>query len=160
LIVLNSATIDHFKDDELKFVLGHEYGHIQNAHVIYHLMVRWVTFPLSLYLQKWKRYSEITADRAGLICSGNLNSSIKALIKLALGSQKLYENIDVNEYLKQLGELKKTFGRFQEILLPHPFLPKRVEALRIFSKSKVYSKKGKEKKEVDKKVKTMLSVIG
>src|SRR4029453_15465144 len=34
-IMVHSALIDHFTDDELLSVIGHECGHIHNSHVVY-----------------------------------------------------------------------------------------------------------------------------
>lgn len=148
-VVLHSAIVDHMDDGELHFVLGHECGHVQNHHVTYHslgqvimnitfLPVRWALKPAQLALDAWRRRSEITSDRAGLLCCESLEAAERALVKLALGSQKLYEKVDVGEYLKQLDELRANIGRFGEFFEQHPYLPKRVEALRLFSRSRPY----------------------
>src|SRR5689334_23384555 len=34
-ILVHSALVDHYSDEELRTVLGHECGHIHNAHVVY-----------------------------------------------------------------------------------------------------------------------------
>ncbi len=162
IIVLNSAAVDHFSPGELLFVLGHECGHIQNNHVLYHTMARWVALPASFLLRRWLRFSEITADRAGMLCSGSLNDSLRALIKLALGAQKLYKDIDVEEYLKQLEELKISYARLLEFFFFHPLLPKRVESIKLFSQSRIFSedrKNGMAKSELDRRVQKLLGVI-
>jgi Zn-dependent protease with chaperone function len=159
IIVLNSATIDHFEDAEIRFVIGHELGHIQNNHAIYHTVARWLTPQLMLIHRGWMRASEITADRAGMICAGDINSSSKALVKLALGAKRLYKELDIDEYLKQLEELKKGFGRLQEIFMFHPFLPKRVTALKIFSESNIFKKQGLRKEEIDRKVRKLIGIL-
>lgn len=163
IIVLNSATIDHFTPGELLFVLGHECGHIHNNHVLYHTMARWMPVPaVSLLLRQWRRFSEITADRAGLLCCGDVDDALRALIKLALGAQKLYKHINVDEYMRQLEELKGSYARFLEFFLFHPFLPKRVESLKLFSHSRLFTtgrRDGISKSELDRRVKKLLGVL-
>ena len=149
MIVLHSALIDHFTETELKFVIGHETGHIQNKHVVYGtvlrllkssagLFVRWVIPPAEVALSAWARRAEITCDRAGLLCCRDLDAATRTFVKLASGSQKLYAEIDVESYLEQLQEASSGIGRFQEAMSSHPYLPKRLEALRLFSESELY----------------------
>jgi Zn-dependent protease with chaperone function len=145
-IVLNGVLVDHLSTEELRFVIGHECGHIQNNHVVYltalyylmhsaNLFLRWIVSPALLALQSWTRRAEITCDRAGLICSGDLDAGLAALTKLALGSSKLADRLDIEEYLKQLSESQQGAGRLMELFHSHPYLPKRVEALRLFAQT-------------------------
>jgi Zn-dependent protease with chaperone function len=153
-IVLNSGTIDHLEREELLFVIGHEAGHIQNGHVTllnaaYYLarmgsrFIRWIAYPALIALQSWSRKAEITCDRAGLLCARDLQVAQRSLIKLALGSQKLYEQIDIDEYLAQLDKGREGAGKFFEAFASHPYLPKRVEALRVFADSRLYRERAK-----------------
>lgn len=148
-IVLNAALVDHLSDEELTFVVGHECGHIQNHHVVfttalYYLTaaasfyVRWIVQPAVLALRAWARRAEITCDRAGLLCARDLTVATAAVVKLALGSQRLYAELKLDEYLKQLDEARRGFGRFGELFRSHPYLPKRIEALRLFAESAYY----------------------
>ena len=148
-IVLNSLLVDHLDDRELAFVIGHECGHIQNNHVVlttslYYLTaaaafyVRWIVQPAALALKAWARRAEITCDRAGLLCVRDFEVAQSGLVKLALGSQKLYKELDVDEYVKQMEEGKRGIGRVAELFRSHPYLPKRIEALRLFSRSDFY----------------------
>jgi Zn-dependent protease with chaperone function len=150
-IVLNGILVDHLSPEELRFVIGHECGHIQNNHVVYltalhylmysaNLFVRWIVAPARVALQSWSRRAEVTCDRAGLLCAMDLEPAVSALAKLALGSQKLAERLDVNEYLRQLEEGRAGAGRILEIFRSHPYLPKRVAALRTFAETHYYLK--------------------
>ncbi len=150
-IVINGVLVDHLSPAELKFVIGHECGHIHNNHAVYitalyYLMysanefVRWIVKPAVLALQSWARRAEVTCDRAGLICCRDLDSALGALVKLALGSQKLADRIDLDEYLKQLDESQQGAGRVVELAHSHPYLPKRVAALKLFAATHFYSK--------------------
>lgn len=148
-IVIHSALVDHFEEDELKFVIGHETGHIQNKHVVYgtvlHLMSRtaamflkWIAPPAEMALQAWYRRAEITCDRAGLLCTGDVHSATRGFLKLACGSHKLYGELDADGYLEQLEEGRRGVGRFTEAFASHPYIPKRIEALRVFADSALY----------------------
>ncbi|HEX4404292.1 MAG TPA: M48 family metallopeptidase, partial [Polyangia bacterium] len=143
-IVVNAALIDHLSEAEMLDVIGHECGHIQNNHVVYmttlhflkhaaNAFLRWSVKPAVLALNAWARRAEITCDRAALLCTRDLDVSIACLVKLALGSRKLYSDINVDEYLRQLEETSQSVGRFDELTRTHPYLPKRVAALRLFA---------------------------
>jgi len=145
-IVINAALIDHLSEPELLDVIGHECGHIQNNHVVYmttlhflkhaaNMFLRWSVKPAVLALNGWARRAEITCDRAGMICTRDIDVSIGCLVKLAIGSQKLYKEVNVPEYLQQLTEAQAGLGRLDELTRTHPYLPKRVEALRLFAET-------------------------
>jgi Zn-dependent protease with chaperone function len=148
-IVLNSALVDHLTEPELLDVIGHECGHIQNNHVVfstalYYLVhfanrfVKWVVAPAVMALSAWSRRAELTCDRAGLLCTRNLDVSQAVLLKLALGSQRLYEDLNVDAFMRQLEESQGGPGKYTELFRDHPYLPKRVQALRIFAESAYY----------------------
>ena len=147
-IVVHSALVDHFDADELKFVIGHETGHIQNKHVIYNTVLillktaasflRYLMPPAEVALQAWYRRAEVTCDRAGLLCCGDLEAASRTFLKMACGSKKLYEELDVDEYLNQADEGREGIGRLTELFASHPYLPKRIEAMRVFGESELY----------------------
>jgi Zn-dependent protease with chaperone function len=178
-VVLNAALVDHLSEPELLDVIGHECGHIQNNHVVYmttlhflthaaNMFLRWSVRPAVLALNAWARRAEITCDRAGLICTGSLDASIGCLVKLALGSHKLYSDVNLEEYLAQLDEAQKGIGRLDELSRTHPYLPKRVAALRLFAETAYFkglkgdadaAPAGTSKQECDARVSELLSVF-
>ena len=148
-VVVNAALIDHLSEVELLDVIGHECGHIQNNHVVYmttlfflkraaNMFLRWSVRPAVMALNAWARRAEITCDRTGLLCTRDLDASIGCLVKLAIGSRKLYSDINLDEYLAQLEEVNRGPGRFDELMQTHPYLPKRVAALRLFARTHYY----------------------
>lgn len=174
-ILINSATVDRLSEAELRFVIGHECGHIQNSHVTYstalHFLtsmagtfVKWIVTPARVALMGWSRRAEITCDRAGLICARDLDAATNALVKLAVGSQKLVDQVDLEDYLAQVDEIKDGIGRVSEYFLTHPYLPKRVKALRLFAESDYYRHHisldgGVPLVQVDKQVDDIVSVL-
>jgi Zn-dependent protease with chaperone function len=150
-IAVHSALVDHYSDEELLTVIGHECGHIHNGHVVYltalHFLthavgafVAWVVQPALIALRAWSRRAEITSDRAGMLCVKNQTVAERSMTKLALGSRKLYEEFNLDAFLDQYEEGKEGIGRYMEAFATHPWLPKRVLAMREFAKSEIYRK--------------------
>jgi Zn-dependent protease with chaperone function len=175
-IVIGAPLVDHLTDAELTFVIGHECGHIHNNHVVYTtalyylseaaaFYVRWVVQPAILGLRAWSRRAEVTCDRAGLICVRDEKAATSALVKLALGAQRLYQDLDLEQYLHQLDEAKRGLGRIGELFRSHPYVPKRIEALRRFAGSSLYRRfvgagtDGTEAAACDAEVAQILSVL-
>jgi Zn-dependent protease with chaperone function len=176
-IVLHSALVDHFSDEELATVIGHECGHIHNNHVVYltvlyylshmaGLVVRSVSLPALLALRAWSRRAEITSDRAAALCVGDLEAVVRALAKLALGSQKLYDQLNVEAFLEQYEEAQATVGRLTEVFATHPWLPKRLLALKYFAESRLFRRRtgrgeeGLSMEDVDEQVHRIIRVVG
>ncbi|HVY45100.1 MAG TPA: M48 family metallopeptidase [Minicystis sp.] len=176
-IIVHSALIDHFTDEELLSVIGHETGHIHNNHVIYltalalltqmaGAFAQWIVAPAQLALSGWMRRAEITCDRAGLLCGKDVQASQRAFAKLALGSTKLYPELDLDVFMEQYEEAQQGVGRYAEMRESHPFLPKRMKALKAFSESQLYRKHaglgddGLTMEQVDEKVHEIIKIWG
>jgi Zn-dependent protease with chaperone function len=173
VILVHSALVDHYSDEELLMVLGHECGHIHNSHVVYNtalhyltrvagVFLRGIVEPATLALKAWSRRAEITCDRAGMLCAKNPEVSARALTKLVLGSRKLYEQFNMDAFLEQYEEGKDGVGKYMEAFATHPWLPKRILAMRAFEESEVYRRctglgeGGLAMSAVDEKVKALL----
>jgi Zn-dependent protease with chaperone function len=148
-IVVHSALVDHYSEEELLTVIGHECGHIHNSHVAYltalhyltymaGVFVPWILQPALLALRTWSRRAEITCDRAGMLVVKNKQAAERAISKLAVGSPKLYEEFNVDVFLEQHGEAAEGIGKYMEIFATHPWLPKRLLAMRVFAESRLY----------------------
>jgi Zn-dependent protease with chaperone function len=148
-IVVHSALVDHYTDEELLTVIGHECGHIHNSHVAYltalhyltymaGVFVPWILQPALLALRTWSRRAEVTCDRAGMLVVKNKQAAERAISKLAVGSSKLYQEFDLDAFLEQHGEGAEGIGKYMEVFATHPWLPKRVLAMRVFAESRLY----------------------
>jgi Zn-dependent protease with chaperone function len=149
LILVGSGLVDGLSEPEMLFVLGRECGHIQNRHTTYltclHFLVettshfvRWVSRPATVALNGWSRRAAITADRAGLLCARDLDLAVSLMVRTAVGSKKLFRQLDLAAYLQQLEEGQNVVGRLGELLAAAPDLPKRVQALRLFARTSLF----------------------
>jgi Zn-dependent protease with chaperone function len=150
-VMIHSALVDQYTDDELLTVIGHECGHIHNSHVAYltalhyltymaGIVLPWVIQPALVALRTWSRRAEITCDRAGMLVAKNQMAAERAITKLAVGSRSLYEEFNVEAFLEQNEESSQGIGRYMEVFATHPWLPKRVLAMRVFGDSALYRK--------------------
>lgn len=176
-ILIHSGLIDRFAEDELRTVIGHECGHIHNNHVVYlttmiylttmaSIFVKWIAEPALVALKAWSRRAEVTCDRAGMLCSRSLDAGSRVFAKLALGSNKLLPEMNMDEFLAQYDEGKESIGRYRELFASHPWLPKRVLALRAFAESDLYKRHagiegpGLSMDDIDNRVHDIIKVIG
>jgi len=124
MVVLSTGLIDVMDEGELRFVLGHMLGHHLCQHVLYQTMARYISQildlvarttlgvgglvgkPLEVALMSWSRVSEFSADRAGLLACQDLDTALRALVKLGVPSKKLWSEVNIEELLKQAAELE------------------------------------------------------
>jgi predicted Zn-dependent protease len=150
-IMVHSSLVDQYSDEELLTVIGHECGHIHNSHVAYltalhyltsmaGMFLPWIMQPALVALRAWSRRAEITCDRAGMLVAKNQAASERAITKLAVGSKKLYEEFNLDAFLEQHDEGKQGIGKYMEVFATHPWLPKRVLAMRAFGDSQLFHK--------------------
>lgn len=148
-LIVNLELAEKLGDNELIAAIAHELGHVQNGHILYttalHYLttsaaffVRWVVQPAIMTLQAWSRRAEVTCDRASLLAVRDLDETLGALVKLELGLDK-GSAFNADEYLRALPDVKKGLGRYAELFRSHPYVPKRVQALRLFAGSALYA---------------------
>src|ERR1700722_12272861 len=148
-IMVHSALVDQYTDEELLTVIGHECGHIHNSHVAYltalhyltymaGMFLPWILQPALVALRTWSRRAEITCDRAGMLVARDQAAAERAITKLAVGSRKLYEEFNLDAFLEQHEEGSHGIGKYMEVFATHPWLPKRVLAMRVFGDSQLY----------------------
>lgn len=173
-IVLSSELAEQLGDAELLAIIGQQCGHIQNNHVVYatalHYLqhsaisvVRWAVQPAIMTLQAWSRRADVTCDRAALLCTRNLEVTLGALLKVELGLEKDVQ-LDIEQFLQQLPGTRSGIGKLAELFRSSPYLPKRVQALRLFAESAFYrqllgEKDGRAAEEVDREIAQLLSVF-
>ena len=144
LLSLTSALVERMDDDELRFVLGHEVGHLGFEH--YRARLAGAAFGtdddgearvpplLARRLESWDRLAELSADRAGLaVVGGRLDTVVRVFFKLQSGLGPEHLRFDVAAFLDQLGRLQAVERRDLLSIFSHPATPIRVRALQLFA---------------------------
>jgi len=149
-LIVNLELAEKLDDTELLAAIAHELAHLQNGHILYttalHYLntsaaffVRWVIQPAIMTLQAWARRADVTCDRASLLVVRDVDKTLQALVRMELGLDK-GSAFNAEEYLHALPDVKKGgVGRFAEYFRSHPYVPKRVQALRMFADSALYA---------------------
>src|ERR1700744_3203331 len=102
-LVITTGLVNLHDEEELRWVVGHELGHILSGHAVYRTMMlfliqlaaRIAWMPIGYIglrgiiwgLEEWFRKSELSCDRAGLLAGQDLDAARRALMKLAGGAQ-------------------------------------------------------------------------
>ena len=144
IININSALISMFDDDELRFVVGHEIGHLITR---YARVVRLINFifpdpekvPLILAhrIELWQKVSELTADRFGFIASPKVEKCVSGFFKMASGLSTDRIDFDYKAYLIDNEKILEYFTQNRN-MFTHPVNPLRIKAIKLFSESSLY----------------------
>lgn len=147
MVVLYSSIfelIEKDAEDEVLFILAHEFTHLKRKHVqigSWILPALWIPFIGNAYL----RACEYTCDRTAAYYVGSFEAAKNALTILGIGTT-LYKKVNKEAYMEQLENESGFFVWFHEKLSTHPHLPKRLYAIESFfkedTKRLVESKKG------------------
>lgn len=170
-VMFSSSLLEAFDDNELMFVVGHEFGHHVYGHhdiPIGYILNGRQRPPANLALQMfaWARYAEISADRAGAFCANDLDAVARALFKLASGltSDKVV-SFKLADFLQQLDEMQAFDAEpgqgapMEDWFSTHPFSPLRVKALQLFHQSGLMQEGGIEKGELEIGVQKMMGIM-
>jgi len=117
-IMLTSGLVDLLDEEELRFVIGHELGHILSGHAVYRSMLdhllalsrRAFFLPVGYLglralvsaLEEWYRKSELSCDRAGVLAGQDPSAAMRAQMKMAGGSR--LAEMDITAFLEQARE--------------------------------------------------------
>jgi Zn-dependent protease with chaperone function len=117
-LLLTSGLVDLLDEEELRFTIAHELGHILSGHAVYRSMLdqllalskRIFFLPVGYLglralltaLEEWYRKSELSCDRAGLLGGQDPAAALRAQMKIAGGSR--LAEMDVATFLDQARE--------------------------------------------------------
>jgi Zn-dependent protease with chaperone function len=113
---------------ELDFIIGHEIGHLAAGHLAW----QWFLLPsriVPLLGPAYSRAREYTCDLCGHAVVGNLDVSSRALTILAAGG-RAGRRVNLDMFVEQVAETGRFWMAIFELNASHPFLSKRVAALR------------------------------
>ncbi len=143
IIIFNRALLERVSEDQLRFVIGHEVGHIIFKHSYANRIIAFV-YPdgsqappiMHKLYDLWTKLSEVSCDRIGLIAAGSIQSSVEALFRISSGLEEKYFDPSYKS-LVQLAE--KTFEELKAhpsyLSVSHPANPVRIKALLTFNQS-------------------------
>ena len=136
--------------DELRFIIGHELGHVRLGHTWLNSLVGGMAGIPSPYLAAvvlyfafrwWNRACEYSADRAGLLACGKPEKAASALVKLAGGTSALHSAQGWQQALHQIEAEDDHFeNNLREMLSTHPMTVRRLDALRQYAASPEYQR--------------------
>jgi len=146
IININSGLIDKVDDDELKFIVGHEIGHLISNNANIAQLLNFVfpdqaQSPLMMQhkIAVWDKLSELTADRFGFIACGRLDKVLSCFFKMASGLSVERLNFDPKAFSTENEEILKYFKETGSgNLLSHPINPIRIKAVELFETSELY----------------------
>jgi Zn-dependent protease with chaperone function len=159
-VVITSGLVELMDEEEVRFVIGHELGHVLSGHSVYRTMLLQLLLLASRLsfipfagpglkaiiwgLEEWFRKSELSCDRAGLLAAQDPAAARRALMKMAGGGNlselshdaflqqaKEYDAVpDIRESLLKLLQLQGT---------THPFAVVRFAELDRWAREGEYS---------------------
>jgi hypothetical protein len=143
----------------MRVVIGHETGHVLSGHNVLRTLlmrllrlqatVQWVPVgalglrAVIAALMEWYRKAELTADRAGLLCSQDPAAALRQHVHMAGGTSM--SDIDIPEFMRQAKEYEEVDDVRDSILklmtvenMSHPFAVVRAAQLQRWAASEEY----------------------
>jgi len=95
MVIITSALLEKLDVTELKFIIGHEIGHLISQTSKLENIIRFVfsdkeSVPIVLNnkIELWKKLAELTADRFGFLAAKDFDKVVTLFFKLASGLSK------------------------------------------------------------------------
>lgn len=141
IVNINSGLFDLMTQDELRFVIGHELGHLINRDTALSRLIQFVfppnaNAPVSLQykIRLHEQLAELVADRYGFLATGNLNVCVTAFFKMASGLDLQKMNVSIDALLSDNNRRLNYFLKDKGLSrASHPVNPIRVQALNLFA---------------------------
>jgi Zn-dependent protease with chaperone function len=122
IIVTTTGMLQLVDTDGLRFVIGHEVGHVLSGHALYRTVltqlvnisasIQWMPLgawglrAIVLALHEWFRKAELSADRAGLLCTQDPAAALK--VHAAMAGALNPDDMDVAGFLDQAREYQSS----------------------------------------------------
>lgn len=160
IVNINSALFGLMSKDELRFVVGHELGHLINRDTALARLINFVFPPnadipvtLQYKIRLHEQLAELVADRYGYMATDNLDECVTAFFKLASGLDLAKMNVSIEALIADNNRRLEYFLKDKGVSrASHPVNPIRVQALNLFATSK-------SKEELDKGMDELISIL-
>jgi len=145
-VVLTSGLVERFYPEAVRWVIGHELGHLLFGESVLSEVIRSV-YPhsdrmppfLKGVIDYWGQLSEMLADRMGLLAVGRLEPAIEAMFCLSSGLRLASLDLGHRDYLKQANrQIRKVRGIQDLYYQSHPIPAMRIKALSLFRQSSLW----------------------
>lgn len=139
-LVVSADYVEHFTDDELRFLIGRELGHVAAGHTKLSSLLSAngkENAIVAVAFGAWLRTIEYTADRIGLLCCGSLTVATSAIAVSTF--RHVGRKVDLHAFAEQRRELDaEPTLRMGEWLAAMPFSTNRIAELAAFAKDPLY----------------------
>lgn len=160
-IVMNSGLIELLDEEEQRDILGHELGHIMSGHTTYTtiaiivltvgiqnlpFLAGMALLPFQLALMEWYRKAELSADRAGLLVTQDVRTSMSTFLKMA-GGKEWGDSLSIDAFVEQAEQYEgssdladKVWQVINTAFRTHPFGTVRAAEIQRWVKSGEYDR--------------------
>lgn len=160
IVNINSALFGLMSKDELRFVIGHELGHLINKDTALTRLIHFVFPPnaevpvtLQYKIRLHEQLAELVADRYGYMATENLDVCVTAFFKLASGLDLGRMNVSIEALIADNNRRLNYFLNDKGVSrASHPVNPIRVQALNLFATAK-------SKQELDNGMEELISIL-
>lgn len=160
IVNINSALFGLMSNEELRFVVGHELGHLINkdtalTRLIYFVFPPGAEIPVTLQykIHLHNQLAELVADRYGYMATENLDACVTAFFKLASGLDLGKMNVSIEALIEDNTRRLDYFLNDKGVSrATHPVNPIRVQALNLFATAP-------SKSELDKGMDELISIL-
>lgn len=158
-VVVTSALVELLDPEAMRVAIGHELGHALSGHAVYRTMLfrllrmlqgmswlpvgYWGLRAIVAALREWFRKAELSADRAGLLCSQDPAAALRMHALLAGATTP--DDVDTAEFLRQATEYEAEGDIRDSVLkllntvdLTHPLAVVRAAELQRWAASEEY----------------------
>ena len=144
IVNVNSALFDLMTEQEMRFVVGHELGHLINKDTALVRLIQFVFPPesnvpvtLQYKIRLHEQLAELVADRYGYMATEDLGVCVTAFFKMASGLDLAKMNVSIDALIADNNRRLEYFLKDKGLSRSsHPVNPIRVQALNLFATSK------------------------
>ena len=138
-IIFTSRLIELLDVNELKFIVAHEIAHHQYQHYLYPNPKDADNQLRYFNLINLQKNAEISSDRLGFTVLGDLEQTMRAMIKISSGLSSEHIKYNFDNFMNQLEDLKKLETNPYLMNSSHPSIFTRAQAVLWYSQSNEFT---------------------